>query len=123
MNDDGQQPKPKPLIAFMESADRANESPRYLVQTVLTMLTFALSVGTGPFLSQEFIPQRLYLPIGIGVVVSFGFLGLVFRAVGEWVSSEHSANWKGAGYLMGAFAYVVTASVSLSGAAHLLPSQ
>lgn len=125
MSDEEKQPGPKSLRQFLEYALEASpQSPRHFLQgLILITIGTVVSGGVGPFLSQASIPQRLYLPIGIAVVVSFGCLGLVFRAVGEWVRPERSANWKGAGYLMGAFAYVVTASVSLSGAAHLLPSQ
>ena len=90
------------------------------VGALVGILAIVLALATGPVLSLDFIPQRFFLPIGVGLVVGLGALGLVFRAIGEL---KASAKWKAAGYLVGAGAYLVTASVSLSSAAHLLPTQ
>lgn len=69
---------------------------------------------------------RTLLVIGVLIVVTLGATGLVLRAIGELrgaADAKSAARWKAAGYLVGACAYVVTASVSLIGAAHLFPSQ
>lgn len=84
-----------------------------------TIILGWICVSFGPILGFR-VGLRSLIVIGVVSVVTLGALGLVLRAVGEL---KGSARWKAAGYLVGASAYIVTASVSLSAAAHVLPSQ
>jgi len=94
---------------------------RHRWRTLAHFFAFPLivSVAVGPAVNAV-SDLRVLIVVGVMIVVGLGALGLILRAIGEL---KGSARWKAAGYLVGALAYVVTASVSLTGAAHLLPSQ
>lgn len=88
------------------------------VAIAMAPLTLA-SILSGPLLNSVIIDPQLFLTTGIAIVVLLGATGLSLRGVGEIFPAR--AKWlKAWGYFLGALAYVVTASVSLSAAASRL---